>query len=211
MASDDWYRSDAWEETAQEEFRAKLERARTQRDFYLRIKAGAIAQSHPDAALELYEELLGEADGDTASIHYAMALIHWREGDVEALFEYLDLALGSEGNGLGAAGVMENAFVSGLLGRTERYARAMRLFEPWDQAALKQLGRPFVRSFAGAFGSAIILDHLGRTEEAREAALTALEWTQIEEGPIPGHPQLGLPPQVPDDWTDRMHAIAAKS
>ena len=211
MTSDEWYRSADWDADAQALFREKLSRARNQRGFYRRVKADAIADRHPQDALALHEEALSEADGDTAGIHYAMAMIHWKMGNEDSFFHFLDLALGSNGMALGASGVMENAFASGLLRRTERYERALELFEPWDKGARQAYGRPFSRSFAGAFGSAIILHHFRRHEEAREMALTAIEWTEKKSGPIPSNPDIGLPPQVPDDWKELMLAIASKA
>ena len=208
MAADDWYRSADWDAEAQALFRTKFVRARDQKWFYLRVKAAAIADDHPEEALGLYQEYLDGDGGDEPPIHYAMAIIHWMQGREDQLFAYLDRALGERGTGLGAMGAMENAFVSGLLGRTERYERALALFEPWDKAAQQGMGRNFVRSFAGAYGSAIIFDHLGRKEEAREAALIALEWTRKTSGPLPGHPQVGLPPKLPDEWHAMLQRIA---
>ena len=208
MASDDWFRSADWSAEARKLFRRKLGRARDQKWFYLRVKAAAIADDHPEEALALYQEYLDNDGGEAPPIHYAMAILHWKQAREDKLFEYLDRAMGDSGMGLGATGAMENAFVSALLGRTERYERAMALFEPWDRAARQSMGRDFVRSFAGAYGSAIILNHLGRAEEAREAALTALEWTEKEAGPIPGHPQIGLPPELPDEWRAKLLRIA---
>ena len=208
MAEDDWFRSSAWDEQAQVLFRKKLASARTQKWFYLRVKADAIAEDHPQDALALYQEYLDAQDDDVPPILYAMAIIHWKQGREDELFSCLDRAMGSQGMGLGAMGVMENAFISALLGREDRYARAMDLFRPFDAAAQAQAGRPFARSFAGAFGSAIILKHLGEREQAREAARIALEWMERDTGPIPGHPKLGLPPQVPQEWQDMMGRIA---
>ncbi len=208
MAADEWYRSADWDAAAQELFRSKLARAKDRKWFYLRVKAAAIADEYPEDALTLYQEYLDAEAGGVNDIRYAMAIIHWTQGREDKLFEYLDAAMGSDGMGLGAMGAMENAFVSALLGRTDRYERALALFEPWDKAAQESMGRNFVRSFAGAYGSAIILNRLGRHEDAREAALIALEWTQKEAGPLPGHPQLGLPPQLPDEWHAELRRIA---
>ncbi|MWV28444.1 hypothetical protein [Aurantiacibacter rhizosphaerae] len=208
MATDDWYRGADWDDQAQQLIRQKLARAREHKWFYLRVKASAISDKHPDEALALYQEYL-DADVEGANeIHYSIALVHFTQGREDKVFEHLDLAMGTGGMGLGAMGAMENAFLSALLGREDRYERAIALFEPLDKAARQQLGRDFVRSFAGAYGSALILDHLGRHDEAREAALIALEWTQKTAGPLPGHPQIGLPPQLPDDWLARLHRIA---
>ena len=208
MAADDWFRSAHWDAEAQKLFRSKMARARNHKWFYLRVKAAAIADDHPEEALALFQEYLDAGAEGENDIRYKMAIIHWKQGREDKLFEYLDAAMGESGMGLGAVGAMENAFISGILGRTERYERALALFEPWDKAAQQQLGRDFVRTFAGAYGSAIIFDHMGRTEEAREAALIALEWTRKTSGPLPGHPQIGLPPQIPDRWYAKLHRIA---
>ncbi len=208
MAEDDWYRGADWDRPAQELFRKKLARAREHKWFYVRVKASAISNQHPDEALALYQEYLDAGVEGANDIHYKIALVHFTQGRGDKLFKHLDMAMGDEGMGLGAVGVMENAFLSALLGREDRYERAIALFEPWDQAARQQVGRDFVRSFAGAYGSAIIFDHLGRDEDAREAALIALEWTRKEAGPLPGHPNIGLPPQLPEGWLARLHRIA---
>lgn len=154
MAEDDWYRSADWDAEAQELFRTKRSRARGHEDFYLRVKAAAIAENHPEEALALYQEYLDSGAEGRNDALYAMAIIHWKRGREDKLFEYLDAAMGEGGRGLGAVGAMENAFISALLGRTERYERAIALFEPWDKAAQQAMGRDFVRSFAGVYGSA---------------------------------------------------------
>ena len=51
----DWFRQEKWNEKIEQEFFAKLARARTQRDQYLVIQALTIATSHPMVAIRLID------------------------------------------------------------------------------------------------------------------------------------------------------------
>ena len=56
MSSDDWYRNKDWNETIEENFFAKLKRARSQRDQYIVIQALTLTDQHPKVSLRLADE-----------------------------------------------------------------------------------------------------------------------------------------------------------
>ena len=56
--SDDWYRSEAWDEEAQYFFEEKIARARDKIAFYLWVKARAISQHHPVDSDALFQRSL---------------------------------------------------------------------------------------------------------------------------------------------------------
>jgi len=196
MADDDWFRAPDWDKAAQDHFREKLERSRDQKWFYLRLKAKAIAPTHPQDALALLAEYIAADTEHWQEGHYEIAAIELACGDHDAAFAALDCAMGEDGHGLGAMGVMENAFLSALYRRKDRYERALALIDHWDASAMKALGRKFHRSFAGNFGEALILFALGRAEEAQAPARAALEQQLSVSGPLPGHPGLGNPANI---------------
>ncbi len=56
MSSDDWYRNRDWNESIEEHFYSKLNRARSQRDQYLVIQALTLAERHPKITIRLVDE-----------------------------------------------------------------------------------------------------------------------------------------------------------
>ncbi|WP_156500631.1 hypothetical protein [Croceicoccus bisphenolivorans] len=208
MAEDDWFRSGAWDENAQDLFRERLKRARDQKWFYLRVKARAIAAEHPEDALTLFAQYIAADPEHWSDGHYAIATIELARGEIDAAFAALDEAMGENGQDLGATGVMENAFLCAFYGRTDRYERALALFEPWDKGAARQFGRPFNRSFAGNYGEALMLHALGRVDEAQLPARAALEQQLSDRGPVAGHPALGIPPRASEEMMRQLVWIA---
>lgn len=72
MASDDWYRNIDWNSKIEEEFYAKLNRARSQRDQYMVIQALTLVNRHPKISLRLIDEYF---DSRMNKFHDVMALL----------------------------------------------------------------------------------------------------------------------------------------
>lgn len=208
MAEDDWYRGPEWDEDAQALFRKKLSRAREHKGFYLRIKAMAVSAAQPDAALELLEELIASDCENADEGHALKARVLLARGDIDGSLDAYDIAMGADGMGLMAPGVMDYAFLVGLHLRAERYERALGLLDHFDALAQAELGRPFARPFGGNAGAAFIFHALGREDEAVPFARAALEQALARNGPIPGHPGLGRVPEMPKAILDRLVLIA---
>ena len=208
MASDDWFRGPEWDEDAQELFWKKFSRARDQKHFYMRVKAQAIAADHPGEALKLFDEYIAANETHISGGNYSKSMIYLAQGEIDAAFASLEIAIGKNGMGMDASGVMEYAFLSGLYKRTANYERALGFLDVLDGIMQKQAGRPFYRSFAGHAGSAFIFYDMGRKEEAIEPAKSALEMALEKDGPMPGHPAIGAVPQLPKEMMDRLIVIA---
>lgn len=208
MVEDVWFRSSVWDDAAKQIFRKKLAHARNQKAHYLRTKASAIADDHPFDALALYDEYIDADDEHIPSGNYSKSIVYLKLGDIDKALELLDRSMGESGLDMSSPAVLEFAFLVGLHRRIRYYKRALEVLQMLDDLAQNSVGRPFERNFAGSAGAAFILNETGQTNAAKHAAAAALKLVFAEKGPIPGHPELGLVPQLPDDWITRLIIIA---
>jgi tetratricopeptide (TPR) repeat protein len=207
MASE-WYQRPEWDEKAQADFRLRLSRARDQRLYYLGQKAGAIAINHPEAALALYDEKIAAAEYEDEIVPalHAQAMIHFRTGDYEAMFERFERAIETGGEFTAIAAITDYCSAVGLLRDESRYARALDWLDRLDRRALAQLGHPFV-GFAASAARAFICWQTGERAKAADAAREALEMS-VSDDVVPGLPCIGSAPRPPSPIHDRLLVIA---
>lgn len=204
MSRDDWYRNETWNSQIEADFQQKLKRARNKSQ-YLRIQASILAKSYPDTALRLIEQYfaLGE-NFDIAQAYVVRANALKVLGDVEGAFLSYEAALEREG-------LMPNLLTDAYLEFSclvveERvvlmYARALEVLETHRDRPV------FPIDLYRAFGArAIILDYLGRKQEAGTAARKAIEASKATQSGFRFHQLLGLVRKTEDDFGKRVAAL----
>ncbi len=207
MASE-WYLSPDWDDQAQADFRLRLSHAGDQRHFYLGQKASAIAEEHPEAAIALYDEKIAAAEYEDEIVPalHAQAMIHFRAGDHEAMFNAFERAIEVGGEFSAIAAITDYCSAVGLLRDESRYGCALDWLDKLDSRAVAQLGHPFV-GFAASAARAFICWQTGKHDIAADAAREALEMS-ISDDPMPGLPCMGSAPKPPSPVHDRLLVIA---
>jgi tetratricopeptide (TPR) repeat protein len=172
------------------------------------MKAAAIANEFPEAALALCDERirLGDED-DCFGAAYSKALINARIGRIEDMFASLEEAIGADGFTLGAAAAGEYCCLVAFYGRTDLYLRAVQILDALDAEAQQHLGRPF-RSFPTYAARALIHYKSGRKSEAAELAKVALQLALEQTALILGVPGLGPAPGFPSPLHDALLVVA---
>jgi hypothetical protein len=208
VARDDWFRNTTWNDEIEAVFHRRLRRARD-KSKYLRIQAWHLAESHPGVALRLLEQYfqLGESfDRVWAYCDQARALAAL--GDVEGAVYAYEAALQRERE---VPSVKARAFIdfprlvveAGLEGLYERALEVLN--SPRDQIQF-----PVDRYYTNGL-RAVILHHLGRTEEARAVAGLAMAAARETHSGLRYHPDLGLVGTADDALGRRIAAIASQS
>lgn len=192
IMSEGWYRNTEWTPQIAAEFNAKLARSRGQKAQYLRIQGSILASSHPAAALELLHRCIALKDEMTlAAAHQDAAHAHYHTGNIELALQSLEAAI--ERQEVFPMAKTEAPFDYCMLvvlhGREERYDRVLAL--------IARIGSgPFpLTEFKAQAANAIILWERGQHEEAKAAARLAIEAQSVEQGWIPGHPDVGVVPE----------------
>jgi predicted Zn-dependent protease len=195
LVADEWYRSDAWHETARADFEARLARARPHnRPQYLRIKGERLrAVGDVDAARVLLERSADHPDAylfETVAAWESLAQIAAERGDQTTAETLYRRILAQQPSLSGTTGSVEISLAELLLdtGRVELLDEALALLDTW-------INRPGLK-----FDSQLFRWHLdlirvaeatGEQQTVRRAAATAL--ALAERGPqLPRHPDVGL-------------------
>ena len=200
----DWFRNSDWTPEIEAAFDEKLGRSRSQKALYLRIQGSMLKDTHPEVAIRLLGRCV-EA-GDETQIAAALldsAHAHYRLGDVNGALTQLEAAMEQEAVQpmFRTTAPFDYAMLVVLHDRKERFDRALAVLD--DSGAALMPVMEFQRSAARA----IILSAKGCTAEARAAAECALAAEAVEEGWIPGHPDVGVVPNHDNVLSVRVREI----
>lgn len=189
---DDWFREPCLSEDAKAEFERRLSRSRSSRPEYLRIQAGSLLSAGaPNDALELVNRILSDyPDHLTAWIldQQADCLRALGRSDeaVEAYIHTLEEM--KRDRGLQCHAQFSLASLVYDLRRDSLYQPALEyLTEFWDSDPM------FPAHEMQQFGwTAILLDRLGQSEDAKPPARRALAAAAKQRSKAANHPTLGL-------------------
>ena len=200
----EWFRSDAWEPADQEDFEARLGRARKgNRSQYLRLKGLALeAAGQTEGARALWLRVLDDADA--SPVQRWPTLEHLGDLDVdddpqEAEIRYRQLL--DEDPTLNATTQMVEVKLAELLTRNatpSALVEASTLLESWHTSR----DSPFpANHFRWAVARARWAEAANRPDVMRDSACQALEHSESE-APFAHHPGVGVvaPDQQLLDW-----------
>ncbi len=190
MARDDWFRNSDWNSAIEAAFFAKLARARDKGQ-PLRIQACILAESHPRVALRLLDQFftLGDRfDAGQAHVDRARALLAL--SDAEGAIEAYEAALSAQARrpNVETTASLDLPLLIATRKDRMRYARALEVLE--TTGALR-LSFP-ADYFCWHAASALIAADLGRSDEARKHAQSALDAAAREHSGFRNHPRVGL-------------------
>jgi Tfp pilus assembly protein PilF len=212
MARDDWYRNESWDADIEAVFRIRLARSRGQGPQYLKIQAGYLAASRPEAALGLIEEYF--ATGDQFAIVEAHCV---RAQAYEARGE-LDEAVGAYKSALAWETAQSKVKTQAWL-RCSRLIVDHRLSREYDwawelltDAAEDQVLLMFPADRYEWNGCcALLLAEMRHTEDAREFAERALRAAAETESRFRYHRKVGLVRDTSDEFGRRLKRLARPS
>lgn len=205
MARGDWYRNNNWNADIEAEFQQRLLRARDKSQ-YLRIQASLLAGSHPRIALSLLDQYFALGDHfDNAQAHVDRAKALIALDDVAAAMSSYEAALTREHEYpqsktqayLYYACLVTNARITRL------YDRAIELLD----AHRERLTFPVDR-YLGHGARAILLQELGRIDQARQFAGLALAASREVQSGFRYHQHFGLVEDTDDEFGRRVAALA---
>jgi tetratricopeptide (TPR) repeat protein len=205
VVKDDWYRSKTWNDEVEVNFRLRLRRARDKSQ-YLRIQASYLAASHPRVALSLLDQYfsLGEHfDWAEAYVDKARALIAL--GDVEGAVTSYEAALERERvyPSLKTQAYLDFACLVVEARILHFYSRALEVLESHRDRPMFPVDR------CRANGArALLLQHSGRTREARDAANLAMAAASETQSGFRYHQQLGLVNDTENALAKQIAALA---
>ena len=209
---EEWFRTPGWDAAAQEDFEARLRRAKPHnRAQYLRIKAGSLAASgEVDAALTLLERVLNEYDSDVLQAPMARCqraeLLEDQGRLDEAENEYRQVISIHQQVGH-RYGNPELRLAELLLRRGSRLAYQDALNHLLHE--LPKMLRTSQR-FRGAAVAARMHRELGNREEATSLAVQALQIAEEPQHLLPRHPSLDADWKPDPETTAVLHALASE-
>lgn len=205
MAADDWYRNRVWDADVEAGFRERLRRARDKAQ-YLRIQASCLARSHPKAALGLLDEYfaLGE-HFDIAQAHVDRAQALTALGDIEGAFSSCEAALERERMfpSSKTQAYLDFACLVVEAGVERLYARALDVLDSHRDRPVFPADR-----YRANGARALLLEQLGRLQEARAAAGLAMAAAGETESGFRHHRHLGLVQGTDEAFARRVAALA---
>jgi len=195
MARDDWYRNTDWNDAIETEFLAKLARARDKQQ-YLKLQAGIIAQSHPRAALALLDRYFAMGENlFMAEALRAKAYALFSLGETDAAIDAFEAVLQREethGNLLTQTRLDYPYLV--VLHQLKRfYGRALELAEAELRDGLTFPDQIYKRNAVRA----LLHAERGEGEKAAEVATIAMQAARATHSGLARHPVMGL--VDPDD------------
>jgi tetratricopeptide (TPR) repeat protein len=205
MGSHDWYRNEVWDDAIETQFHQRLHRAR-RKSQYLRIQASYLARSYPMVALRLLQEYfaLGE-HFDMAQAHVDRANALKALGDHQGALTSLEAALEREqaDPNLRTQAYLDFAFLIADARLEWLYARGIEVLDA-------NKSRPIfpVESYRANGARALLLQALGRGEEARTAACAAVAAAGEVNSGFRYHQKLGLVNDANDEFGARVAALA---
>lgn len=197
MASDDWYRSAAWDEDAREEFEARVARARSGRSQYLFIKGATLSATEDSKVREAGRALMMRSLDDhpddmvtVIRVHHAIAGAYAKDGMYAEASKHYEAALKIEDDGLP------------VTTRSDLELAELIVAARWDGRYMEarswlshfwRTNDPFaVTRFRAFLTEARIANRMGEDDAARRNAESALELLTVNRSPFTGHPDMGL-------------------
>jgi tetratricopeptide (TPR) repeat protein len=205
LSRDDWFRNEVWNSEIESAFETKLRRARNKTQ-YLRLQAGHLTKSSPEAALALISRYFDEGgDISSASAHEVRALAYVRLGKIPEALDAYEAALRRERE---FPNWRTRAFIDLPklivdLQLTDEYPRALELLEQAKPQLVFAVDR---YTWAGATG--LILYEQGQTAEAQALAKEALSAATATDSGFRYHPDVGLVQSTQDVFGTRVSALA---
>lgn len=204
MGRDDWFRNTDWNSEIETAFFERLRRARDKAQ-YLRIQASYLSKSHPRAALRLLDEyfLLGEHI-DLAQAHVDKAAALLALGDLDGALSSYEDALERERRftHLKTQAYLSFALLVVNARKADRYSRALQVLD-----AHRDCPRLPVERYTAHGARALILQELGRTDEARSSAKSARAAAAETQSGFRHHQTLGLVGRTDDEFSSRVAAL----
>lgn len=204
MSKDDWYRNTDWNSVIEADFQQHLRRARDKSQ-RLRIQASYLAESHPQVALGLLDQYFALGD------HFDMAQAHVDRARARVVLDYIDAAISSYEKAM----EREHQFPST---RTQAYlnfaclvakVRMKRLYDRALEVLDAHRERPLlpVERYLAYGARALLLQELGRMDEARPVADLAIAAAREVKSGSRYHPHLGLVKSTNDEFGERIAAL----
>lgn len=205
MARDDWYRNEIWNEKIETEFQQRLRRARGKSQ-YLRIQANYLAEIYPLVALRLLDQYFALGDRiDMAQAHVDRANALKALNDNEGALASFEAALEREQAypSWETQAFLDFACLIADARLEQMYARGIEVLDANKARTI------FPEERYRANGArALLLQALGRGEEARAAACAAVAAANEVQSGFRYHQKLGLVKDVNDDFGARVAALA---
>ena len=216
MPDTGWYRRTTWSAKDQMDFRARFGRSRSaaNKAQYLRIQALHLQQAGGRdllrAALDLLDEVLRDYPerSELASVYLQQGECLEALGHGSDAIDTLRRSLETQRSFPFSRNWAHLVFGEMVLrhGRRELYPEALQAL-----ADLGDLDDLPIEKYRHQAIRASILDDLGRSDEACEAATLALTASSLTKSPLRNHPRVGLVGSPDPGLQQRLMAIAARS
>ncbi len=206
MARGDWFRNTTWNDEIELNYRHRLRRARDKSQ-YLRIQASYLTESYPEVALRLLDQYFSLGDHfDTARayVEKGRAMIAFR--DVEGALSSYEAALVQEDlrPSVKTQAYLEFACLVVETPVAPLYRRALEILESHCDRPMFPVDR-----YRANGARALLLQHFGHIQEARDAANAAMAAARETQSGFPYHQNLGLVKGTEDAFAKRVAELAA--
>jgi tetratricopeptide (TPR) repeat protein len=204
VARHDWYRNSNWNADIESDFCQRLRRARDKSQ-YLRIQAFHLADSHPQVALGLLDQYFALGDlVDKAQAHVDRARAFIALDDIDAAFSSYEEALTRERElpSWKTQAYLDYACLVINQRATSLYVRAMEVLDAHRERPMFPMDR-----YRANGARAILLQELGRIDEARSFADLAMTAAREVESGFRYHKHLGLVTSTGDEFGGRVASI----
>lgn len=202
-----WCQRQTWNSEAASHFESKLKRARLKGE-YLGLQARALAKNHPVVALELVERFFRASER-----------VEHRFGLVTQALAFETLGKIAEAAMAYRAALAQEAEMPGSLTNADiDFPYLVAKYDLRDQFAFastilakRKASSPLLfpeERFKWHATAALLLNEIGNSKLARQAAGIAIDEASTESSGLPSHPQLGLVGNQHLDTLKRLAAIA---